>query len=176
MRTLAVKSPPPGGAGNLPTGWAASLSSQKITSLAPPASVFTLSWLDGGAQERPVQCVGLIRHEQLETLLGSEQPLTHPERQDAQHNWRKLCRENAPFRVVSPVGLVSASVDHFDPLLIERTTTKWQKIARVIGDTMGHNMEPCYQVSDLMLLTRVVALINEGYSPTATPGICTRVG
>ncbi len=53
MRTLAVKSPPPGGAGNLPTGWAASLSSQKITSLAPPASVFTLSWLDGGAQERP---------------------------------------------------------------------------------------------------------------------------
>ena len=69
---------------------------------------------------------------------------------------------NAPFRVVTPTGLVSAPVDHFDPLLIERATPEWRKIARVVGDTMGYNIEPYMQVGDLMLLERVVALIDEG--------------
>jgi hypothetical protein len=63
---------------------------------------------------------------------------------------------------VTPTGLVSAPVDHFDPLLIEQATTEWQKIARVIGGTLGHNCEPFAQVGDMMLLARVVALIGEG--------------
>jgi len=35
-------------------------------------------------------------------------------------------------------------------------------IARVVGNTMGLNSEPYFQVGDLMLLTRVVALVGEG--------------
>jgi hypothetical protein len=69
--------------------------------------------------------------------------------------------ENAPFRVVAPTGLVSAPVDHFDPLLIERATPEWRKIARVVGDTMGNNFA-YMQVGDMMLLARVVALVGEG--------------
>ena len=37
-----------------------------------------------------------------------------------------------------------------------------RKVARVIGETMGHNMEPYIQVGDLMLLTRIVALVDQG--------------
>ena len=36
------------------------------------------------------------------------------------------------------------------------------QIARVVGATMAYSSEPYYQVGDLMLLTRVVALVEEG--------------
>jgi hypothetical protein len=111
---------------------------------------------------RPAQCVGLIPDERLVTLLGTEQPPTEEGRGQARQRWRQLRKENAPFRVVSPAGLVSAPMDHFDPLLLERTTAEWTKIARVVGDTMGYSMDPYYQVGDVMLLARVVALVDAG--------------
>jgi hypothetical protein len=99
---------------------------------------------------------------QLRSLLGSERQVTPQEVEEARLQWRRLRAENAPFRVVTSVGLVSAPVDHFDPLLMERVTTEWRKVARVIGDTMGLNSEPYFQVGDIMLLARVIALIGEG--------------
>jgi len=111
---------------------------------------------------RPAQCVGLISDERLVTLLGTEQPATDEGREQARRRWRQLRKENAPFRVVSPAGLISAPVDHFDPLLLERATPEWRKIARLVGDTMGYNLEPYYQVGDVMLLARVVALVAVG--------------
>jgi hypothetical protein len=53
-------------------------------------------------------------------------------------------------------------IDHFDRLLIERATGQWRKAARVVGDAMGYNSEPYIQVGDLMLLTRIVALVEQG--------------
>jgi len=47
-------------------------------------------------------------------------------------------------------------------LLLAEATSEWRKVARVVGGTMGHNSEPYYQVGDLMLLTRIVALVDEG--------------
>jgi hypothetical protein len=70
--------------------------------------------------------------------------------------------ENAAFRIVTPAGLASAPVDHFDPLLLERATSEWRKVAYVVGATMAYNSEPYYQVGDIMLLARVVALVGEG--------------
>jgi hypothetical protein len=58
--------------------------------------------------------------------------------------------------------LVSAPADHFDHLLMEQVTSEWSKVARIIGDTMGFNYEPYWQVGDIMLLGRVIALIDEG--------------
>ena len=106
--------------------------------------------------------VSIMPADRLATLLGSERPITAHEREEAHRQWRQLRRENAPFRVVSPAGLVSAPIDHFDSLLIEQATPEWRKIARVVGDTMGYTSEPYYQVGDLMLLTRVVALVEAG--------------
>ena len=45
---------------------------------------------------------------------------------------------------------------------MEGVATEWRKVARVIGDTMGLTSEPYFQVGDIMLLARVMALIGEG--------------
>jgi hypothetical protein len=108
------------------------------------------------------RAVSIVPTDRLRPLLGTERPITGQEREEACRHWRQLRVENAPFRVVTPTGLVSAPVDHFDPLLIERATPEWRKIARVVGDTMGYNFEPYMQVGDMMLLARVVALVDEG--------------
>ena len=106
--------------------------------------------------------VSLVLTDRLRALLGTERPVTSQEREEARGHWRRLRVENASFRVVTPTGLVSAPVDYFDPLLIERATQEWRQIARVVGDTMGYNFEPYMQVGDMMLLARVVALVDEG--------------
>jgi hypothetical protein len=106
--------------------------------------------------------VAIVQTDRLGTLLGSERPITPQERTDARQRWHRLRTENAPFRVVTPTGLVSAPADHFDPLLIKHTTREWQRLIRIIADTMGLNSEPYDQVGDVMLLARAVALIGEG--------------
>jgi hypothetical protein len=106
--------------------------------------------------------VSLIPEQRLRVLIGTEQPVTPRERDDARGRWQRLKAENAPFRVVSDAGLVSAPVDHFDSWLLERATREWRKAARIVGDAMGYNMEPYIQVGDLMLLTRIVALVEQG--------------
>jgi hypothetical protein len=111
---------------------------------------------------QPTPAVSVMPDYQLRSLLGSERQVTANEAEEARRQWRQLKTENAPFRVVTPAGLASAPIDHFDPLLMERATTEWRKVARVIGDTMGLNSEPYHQVGDIMLLARVIALIGEG--------------
>jgi len=118
----------------------------------------------GGKPEllSPRQAVSLMNEEELVLLLGTERAMTSQERDDAARRWRRLKSENAPFRIVTDSGLVSAPEDVFDALLLERATKDWRKVARVIGETMGHNMEPYIQVGDLMLLSRIVALVDQG--------------
>jgi hypothetical protein len=111
---------------------------------------------------RPLSIVGYMPPYQLKAVLGSERALTDREKADAREIWSRLKRENAPFRVVTPEGMVSAPIDHFDPLLIEQATTEWRKVVRVIADTIGLNSDPYHQTGDVMLLTRVVALVDHG--------------
>jgi hypothetical protein len=106
--------------------------------------------------------VSIVNEQRLRTMLGSERPATPKERDEARRQWQRLRAENAPFRVVSDAGLVSAPIDHFDSWLLERATSEWRKAARIVGDAMGYNMEPYIQVGDLMLLTRIVALVEQG--------------
>jgi hypothetical protein len=110
----------------------------------------------------PTFAVSIMPEYLLRSLLGSERQVTTQEAEEARRQWRRLKIENAPFRVVTPAGLVSAPVDHFDSLLMEGVATEWRKVARVIGDTMGLTSEPYFQVGDIMLLARVTALIGEG--------------
>lgn len=118
----------------------------------------------GGSPElsRPKQAVSLIGEEELALLLGTEHTVTSQEREDAVLLWRRLKAENAPFRIVTNSGLTSAPADVFDELLLKRATKEWRKVARVIGETMGYAVEPYLQVGDMMLLTRVVSLIEQG--------------
>jgi Protein of unknown function/Domain of unknown function (DUF1835) len=106
--------------------------------------------------------VSLVLTDQLRALLGTERPIAAQEREEARGHWRRLRVENAPFRIVTPTGLASVPADYFDPLLIERATREWRKISRVVADAMGYNLKPYWQVGDLMLLSRVVALVGAG--------------
>jgi len=98
----------------------------------------------------------------LAAMLGSERELTNEEKDGACQLWRQLKMENAPFRIVSESGLVSAPASFFDQSILNLATKNWQKIARLIGDAMQKNSEPYIQVGDQMLQTRVVSLIDEG--------------
>ena len=79
-----------------------------------------------------------------------------------QQDWARLKNENAPFRVVSENGLVSAPIDHFDRLLINQTSTEWRNVAFIVGSALGASLEPYLQVGDLTLQKRLVALIDGG--------------
>jgi hypothetical protein len=65
------------------------------------------------ALSRPAQAVSTMPTDGLRSLLGSERPVTTWEMEEAQRHWRRLRKENAPFRIVTTTGLVSAPVDHF---------------------------------------------------------------
>jgi Protein of unknown function/Domain of unknown function (DUF1835) len=117
---------------------------------------------DGSGMGEPVQSVGIMNPDMLRSVLGTERALTPKRRMEAIRAWRRLKAENAPFRIVTAEGLASAPVDCYDRLILERATSGWRRVARIIGDVMGHNYEPYIQVGDVMLHNRVVALVCEG--------------
>jgi hypothetical protein len=110
----------------------------------------------------PVQSVGMMNPDMLGSLLGSAQPASSDFKHEGGRAWRQLRGENAPFRVVTAEGMVSAPVDHFDPLLLARATTELRSVARIVGDVMGYNSEPYIQVGNVMLQARVAALVENG--------------
>lgn len=128
--------------------------------------VTDLQWIakrhDGStATVRPGK-LSIMQPERLAPLIETARPTTSEERAAARGLWRRLRSENAPFRVVTPQGMESAPIDYFDHLLLEQAAPEWRKVARVVGDTIGYNSEPYWQVNELMLLTRVVALVDAG--------------
>lgn len=104
----------------------------------------------------------ILNADNLRSLLGSERPITAGEVTEARRRWQALKSENAPFRIVTEVGLTSAPIDHFDALLLEQAGHDWRKVAHVVGMTLEQNSEPYYQVGDLMLLVRLVAMVEGG--------------
>jgi hypothetical protein len=114
------------------------------------------------ALSRPVRSVSMVSSYSLKSLLRKEQPVTAQERDKYSRHWRRLQSENAPFRIATETGLVSTSIDHFDPWLLAEATSEWQSVNRVVASAMGFNSEPFFQVGDVMLHARVVALVDEG--------------
>jgi hypothetical protein len=110
----------------------------------------------------PTKSVSLLVPSVLPSLLGTERPLTATEKDQARRHWHQLKSENAPFRIVTENGLVSAPSDYFDPLILEQAKPDWQKMNRLIGSTMVYNDHPYFQVGDCMLHRRVVSLIENG--------------
>lgn len=110
----------------------------------------------------PAQSVSILPPDSLRSLLGQESPINAQDRDESRQRWQRLRGENAPFRIVTEAGLVSAPIDHFDPLLLAQATPDWQRAIHVIANTMGHNSDPYRQVGDVMLRARVAALIEDG--------------
>jgi hypothetical protein len=110
----------------------------------------------------PDGAVGLVPSCRLPALIETARPIPPQEAADAARLWQRLRAQNAPFRVVTPVGLASAPIDHFDSSLLEQAAKEWLNAAYVIGSTMAHTCEPYMQVGDTILLARLVALVEEG--------------
>jgi hypothetical protein len=106
--------------------------------------------------------VGMIPTDQLVAQLETARPISPQEASDARRLWQRLRSQNAPFRVVTPTGLASAPIDHFDCSILEQAAREWRSSAYIIGSTMAHNCDPYMQVGDVMLLARLVALVEEG--------------
>src|SRR5262249_35634447 len=113
-------------------------------------------------RSRLVHAVSIEQPDGLKALLGKERPITIQERNESQQLWARLRSENAAFRVVTEAGLASAPIDHFDPLLMEQATPEWQKVGHLVGYALGSGTEPFFQVGDLMLRARIVALVKNG--------------
>jgi len=124
---------------------------------------WTFTQPDGAsAVTQPAGAVGMIPTDRLAAQLGFARPISPQEAEDAGRLWQHLRTQNAPFRVVTPTGLASAPIDHFDSSILEQAAREWRKAAYVIGSAMAHNCEPYMQVGDVMLLARLVALVEEG--------------
>jgi hypothetical protein len=109
----------------------------------------------------PMPAVSIVRHEALQTLLGTEREAGDEERARLRSHWRALVREDAPFRIATEEGLVSAPADYFDPALLELASTEWLKVNRLIGDAFCH-AKAYMQVGDLVLASRIAALVKQG--------------
>lgn len=114
------------------------------------------------ALSQSAQSVSIMQPDGLKSLLGTERPIPTQERDESRQRWRRLRAENAPFRIVTEAGLASAPLDYFDPWIFKQVTTEWRSVARIVGRTMQDNCEPYFQISDLVLQARVVALVEEG--------------
>jgi len=124
---------------------------------------WTIPRPDGtSATTRPAGAVGVVPTDRLMAQLGTARPISPQEAHDAAQLWQHLRTQNAPFRVVTPTGLASTPIDHFDSSILDQAAREWRKAAYVIGSTMAHNCEPYMQVGDVMLLVRLVALVEEG--------------
>lgn len=122
-----------------------------------------LAGRDGAVKlSQPAPAASVIPADGLRSLLGTERAITDRERDESGRRWRQLQSENALLRVVTDEGLRSAPIDYFDAALLERATPKWQQIRFLVGSAMADNLTPYVQVGDMMLLTRVVALVDAG--------------
>lgn len=110
----------------------------------------------------PAKAVSIIPASGLVTLIGSERPPSTQVDLKHRQDWARLREENAPFRIVAESGLVSAPIDHFDRLLLDYTSQEWRRMAFVVGNALGANVEPYFQAGDLTMQKRVVALIDAG--------------
>ena len=108
------------------------------------------------------QAVSTIPSTGLATLFDSERETSSDEEARYRRQWAKLMAEDAPFRIITPTGLISAPNDCFDHLLLAHSATDWRKVAYVVADVLGLNSEPYLQMSDGTLIGRVAALVDQG--------------
>lgn len=128
-----------------------------------PYDIVDVTRPDGtSAPVQPAGAVGIIPTCQLLTQLEAARPISAQEAGDTAAQWQHLRTQNASLRVVTPTGLASAPIDHFDTSILDQAAPEWRSAAYVIGSTMAHNCEPYMQIGDVMLLARLVALIEEG--------------
>lgn len=120
---------------------------------------------DGGSANRAILSLAELSPDDVceNALWDRAAPPSAEERQRYGRIWQRLCRENAPFRVVEDDAVISASIEVYDDMLLSCLTTDWSRAARVIGEAMAKSLgDRCGQAGDLVLFGRLRKLIDAG--------------
>ena len=96
-------------------------------------------------------------------LFESARPLTQAERETDLATWQRLRMEDAPFRIMTAAGLISAPLNHFDAALLSFVTPEWQKFVYVIGSAMAEALDTGFHnEDDFVLASRLRTLAKQG--------------
>ena len=143
--------------------WADRLGGRPYDILDITGRQLSLKRRDGTVVLQSLPSVSTMSEDTLRWLLGIERPISPEERDQSRRDWQRLRSENAPFRIVTEAGLVSAPGDYFDPLLIAQAKPEWQSVAEIIHTSIfADAFEHYHQVGNVMLRARLAALVGEG--------------
>jgi len=84
------------------------------------------------------QAFAIVRDERIveHDLIDLATPISDTARARYRERWRQLREENAPLRVLTDKGLVSAPIDHFDARIRAQITNEWRRCSHVVVDVM----------------------------------------
>jgi hypothetical protein len=96
-------------------------------------------------------------------LIDRAEALSPAAGRQYRETWQRLRAENAPLRVLTTDGLVSAPISAIDPLLLSCASRNWQKAVRILGEALAKDTEnELLQTGDLLLVARVRTLVETG--------------
>lgn len=96
-------------------------------------------------------------------LVDSARELQPELREQYRGLWGRLRAENAPLRVLTAEGFMSAPVTYFDEMLLSHVTTQWDSAEVPVIETTVHFAEiGLWQAEMLFLEARLGALVNAG--------------
>ncbi len=110
---------------------------------------------------KPAEEVSTMRHEGLQQLFDKQVPVDASQRKLAATKWLQLRQENAPFRILSKVGLVSAPIDFFDTFILKHVSSHWRHLHMVLLDV--YVSQHCYsRISSGMIQMRIADMVEDG--------------
>lgn len=111
------------------------------------------------------QSFAIVRDERIVelSLIDFARPLSDVELASHRKTWSRLRAENAPLRVLTEAGLVSAPVNYFDDRMRALITEDWQKCARVVGNMLASVSSGFLREfsSDTFFFVRLLNLIDD---------------
>ncbi len=120
---------------------------------------------DGATRPDLSQHFGVVHDEQIVSnhLIERASRVSAEARATYRLEWQRVREENAALRVLTPEGLMSAELDHFDNLILSCITSDWQSCGHVLVASMAKLCDGAFhQLSaDQVLFARLLQLIDD---------------
>jgi hypothetical protein len=96
-------------------------------------------------------------------LIDRRVTLSPRQRDQYRQKWARLTRENAPFRIVTEDGIISALITHFDAVITSCISGDWKRCARALHEAFGKLAADNFSnTGDMVLWSRMCALAEQG--------------
>ncbi len=119
----------------------------------------------GREARRDVMSLALLHPDQIQmgAFWNCAEMYSRESRDSSRAVWRRLRAENAPLRILTIDGLMSAPLNHYDRMLLSFATSEWKWAARIVGEGLAATFDDSFiQVGDQVLFARVRALVGAG--------------